>query len=109
MIHHRQQLINFLEQNVTDRVLQNAMNRGRVELLGGFNPLIGSLPGWVVAITSYWKTTYNIGIIEDVNIGKLQWFRLTRIPWKNWDGDKSKNKLYQGDNPKKYQKLKNDS
>lgn len=108
MIHHRQQLINFLEQNVTDRVLQKAMNWGQIEFLGGFNPLFGSLLGWCVSITSYRGTTYNIGIIEDVNIGKLRWFRLTKIPWENWDGDRSEDKLYQGDKPEKYRRLKNE-
>lgn len=108
MIHHHQQLINFLEQNVTDRVLQNALNRGRVEFCGGFNPLVGSFPGWVVSVTSYRGTIYNFGIIENTNTGKLRWFRLAKIPWKNWDGDRSEDKLYQGDFPEKYRRLKDE-
>lgn len=108
MIHHRQQLLNFLERNVTDRVLQNALNRGRVEFCGGFNPLIGSLSGWAFVITSYWGSVYNIGIVEDINTGKLRWFRLGKIPWGNWGGDRSEDKLYKGDNPGKYQELKNE-
>ena len=107
MIHHKQQLIRFLEQNVTDRVLQNALHRGVVEFLGGFRPLLDDIPGWVVRLTSYHGMIYNIGIIEKT--GKLYWFRLVDAPWQSWDGDRTKKKLYKGDNPETYQKLKNDS
>ena len=109
MVHHKQQLLKFLEQNIKDRVLQNVLDSGVVEFLGGFRPLLKDIPGWIVQLTSCHNTVYNIGIFEDINIGKLRWFRLTEIPWENWVGDKSENRLYQGDKPEKYLELKNDN
>ncbi len=109
MVHNKQQLIKFLEQNIKDRVLQNALCRGRVEFCGGFNPLLDDIPGWVVKLTSYHGMSYDIGIFEDINTGYLRWFRVTEIPWQNWDGDRTEDKLYQGDDPEKYRGLKNNS
>ena len=104
MIHHRQQLINWLIKNVTDRVIQQALESGRIENYGGFNSLSGSLPGFVVAITSARETTYNVAIVVD-NF-EMRWFRLKEIPWWDWVGDKSNSSVYQGDRPKVYKVLK---
>ena len=104
MIHHRQQLINWLTKNITDRVIQQALESGRVENCGGFNSLSGSLPGFVVAVTSGRGTIYNIAIVVD-NF-QMRWFRLKKIPWWNWVGDKSNSSVCQGDRPKVYKVLK---
>jgi len=105
MFHHRQQLINWLFKNVTDRVIKNALESGGVECCGRFDTLpTTNLPGWIVVITGRFKT-YNIGIVAD-NF-KLRWFRIKEIPWQNWIGDIAKSDIYRGDNPEKYQELKN--
>lgn len=108
MFHHRQQLINWLLKNVTDRVILNALESGRVENYGGFNPLpTTDLPGWVVAVTSVRNKTYNIAIVADTNF-TMRWFRVKDVPWFDWVGDTAKVAVYQGDEPEKYQELKND-
>jgi len=106
MIHHRQQLITWLLKNVTDRVIQNAIESGRIENCGGFNPLpTTNLPGWILIITSGRNKTYNIAVVSE-NF-KLRWFRVKDVPWENWIGDTATSEVYQGDNPEKYQGLKN--
>jgi len=109
MIHHRQQLINWLLKNVTDRVILNAIESGRIENYGGFNPLpTTNFPGWVVAVTSVRNKTYNIAIVADINF-TMRWFRIKDVPWSDWVGDTATSKVHQGDNPEKYQELKNAS
>lgn len=106
MIHHRQQLINWLLKNVTDRVILNAIESGRIENCGGFNPLpTTDLPGWIIVITSGRNRVYNIAIVIDKF--KLRWFRVKNIPWSDWVGDIATSEVYQGDEPEKYQELKN--
>ena len=108
MIHHRQQLITWLLKNVTDRVIQNAMESGRIENCGGFNPLpTTNLPGWVLIVTSGRNKVYNIAVVSE-NF-KLRWFRVKDVPWKNWIGDIATNSVYRGDGPEKYQELKNEN
>jgi len=104
MFHHRQELTNWLSKNVTDRVIQQALESGQVENFGGFNLLTDSLPGFVVAITSVRNTTYNVAIVVDGF--QVRWFRLKKIPWWNWVGDTAKSLVYQGDRPRVYRVLK---
>ena len=112
MFHNRQHLFQWLTDNLTDRVLQNLLQgSGQAELLGGFCPLPGSTnPGWIVGLTSY-RTgqTYYVCIGVNEETGKVRWWRTKGVQWENWDGDKSENKLYQGDDPEKYWRLKNES
>jgi len=107
MIHHRQQLITWLLKNVTDRVIQNAMESGQIENCGGFNPLPTTvLPGWIVAVTSGRNKIYNIAIVSE-NF-KLRWFRVKEVLWENWVGDTATSEVYRGDRPKEYERLKNE-
>ena len=109
MIHHRQQLINWLLKNVTDRVIQNVMESGRIENYGGFDPLpTTNLPGWIVAITSGRGRVYNIAIVADTNF-TMRWFRIKDVPWSDWVGDVAKVSVYRGDAPEKYERLKNEN
>ena len=110
MFHSRQHLIQWLQENLTDRVLQNLLQGGgKLELLGGFSPLpSSSLSGWIVALTSY--TTgrgHYICIGVDEETGFVRWWQTEEVDWQNWDGDKSKNPLYCGDNPEAYRRWKN--
>lgn len=108
MFHNKQHLIQWLQDNLTDHVLQSLIQHGELELLGGFDPLPGSSnPGWIVALTSY-RTgkTYYICIGIDKDTGQPRWWRTEKVKWQNWDGDKSKNSLYCGDVPNKYRQLK---
>ena len=108
MIHHRQQLINWVTKNINDPVIQRALEWGRVENCGGFNPLSetssGILPGWIVAVTSVRNKTYYIAVVLDQY--EMRWHRLKQVPWCHWVGDKSSNPVYQGDKPEVYKVLK---
>jgi hypothetical protein len=113
MFHSRQHLISWLQDNLSDRVLQNLLQGGgELELLGGFSPLPGSSnPGWIVSLTSYQTGQAHyicIGVCQKT--GKIRWWKTKGVEWKNWDGNKTENPLYQGDNPEIYKRwLKNES
>jgi len=109
MFHSRQHLIQWLQDNLTDRLLQNILQRGQLELLGAFNPLPGSsIPGWIVVLTSYITGQgHFICIGVDEKNGSVRWWRTKEVNWQNWDGDKSSNSLYYGDNPEAYREWKN--
>lgn len=110
MFHSRQHLISWLQDNLTDRVLQNLLQGGgEFELLGGFSPLPSSSnSGWIVSLTSY-RTgkAYYICIGIDKETGQARWWRIKEVKWQNWDGGNSMNPLYQGDNPGAYKRWKN--
>ena len=114
MFHSRQHLITWLQDNLTDRVLRNLLEGGgKLELLGGFQPLPGSslgLAGWIVALTSYrtGQCYYVcIGINEDT--GQPRWWRTDQVDWRNWDGGESENPLYCGDNSEVYRRWQNEN
>jgi hypothetical protein len=96
MLHTRQELINWIHQNVTDPVIQHLLEWGRVENLGGFDPLPTSKnPGWVVKITSRSGRVWFVAV--GVKNYQLYWFRLKEVDWGNWVGENAKNELYRGD------------
>ena len=106
MIHCRQHLISWLLKNVTDRVLHNALESGRIENLGAFNPLPTSdKMGFLVRITSVHNTTYIIAVVSGV-CNKYHWSRVKEFSWADWMGDRTLTELYQGDKPKVYGVLK---
>ena len=107
MIHTRSQLLDWIKQHVNDRVLKLAIERGSVEVLGGFEPLPTSAnPGWLVQVTSSYGHTYLIAVASDPTTYGEYWFQAPRVPWANWIGHKSTNPLYQGDHPKLYAGMK---
>lgn len=105
MIHTRTELLQWVRKNVTDPVLQRAIEWGRIENLGGFRPLPTSKnPGWIVHITSSRGRVYIIAVGVK-NFG-LYWFRLKEesVDWSTWIGGESEDELYRGDeaNDKSY-------
>lgn len=107
MIHTRSGLIDWIKQNVNDRVLMNAIDRGSVEVLGGFDPLPTSTnPGWIVRVKSIFGQAYLIAVAWDVVNFRLYWFRAPNIPWGQWVGHQSNNPLYAGDKPQLYAEMK---
>jgi len=111
MFHSRQHLIQWLQDNLTDRVLQNLLQGGgKLELFGGFSPLPNSsLSGWIVALTSYQTGQgHYICIGADEETGQCRWWQTEEVDWMCWDGDKAANPLYCGDNPENYREWKNE-
>ncbi len=107
MLHTRSELIEWIKQNVNDRVLLNVIDRGSVEVLGGFNPLPTSTnPGWMVRIKSPFGQAYLIAVAWDTVNFRLYWFRAPNIPWGQWAGHLSNNPLYTGDKPELYAEMK---
>lgn len=95
-IHTRAELIQWIRKNVIDPVLQNAMEWGRIENLGGFRPLpTSNRPGWIVRMTSNRGKVYYVAVA--VNHFGLYWFRLKKVDWSLWAGDRAKDELYRGD------------
>jgi len=104
MIHCRQHLISWLLKNVTDRVLHNVLETGRIENLGVFDPLPTSVDsGFIVQLTSLHETIYNIAVVSGA-CNKYRWFRVKEISWADWAGGDVE--LFQGDRPKVYGVLK---
>jgi hypothetical protein len=90
MIHCRDHLINWLINNSTqDVLLQNAFRHpgSRVELLGLFNPLPGSVrPGWLVKIITYRKREDLIAVVQDHLDRPCRWYVTDRVSWDTWQG-----------------------
>jgi len=87
------------------RSVARSFEDGKVEFLGGFKGSINMPSGWMIKITSRFNKTSHLFIYADSS----NQFRLairTMVDWKFWDGDKSDNPLYQGDNPERYKALK---
>jgi len=98
LLHTRTELITWLSRNITDPILREAIEWGRIENLGGFRPLPTSKnPGWVVRVTSKRGRVHVIAV--GVKNFKLYWFRLKEemIDWSRWIGADAENELYRGD------------
>lgn len=110
-IRTRNGLIKWLEENAPRRAIARAMQEGQVEVCGGFKQIPPSLsPGWIVKIISKFNKTWYV-IIQKIRTANPDTYRIWMrggIPWKFWIGDQSNNKLYQGDKPLEYKRLRDE-
>ena len=80
-------------------------HEGTVENLGGFECIPPTdKPGWVLRVVSSFKKIHYLAAVVDKFRHYV--FLIDKPPWKYWEGDKSDNKLYQGDNPEEYKLLR---
>jgi len=116
MIHFRskENVINWLIDNCPRPAIKRALVDGRIEFLGGFDPIPPSiLPGWIVKATSiYGKKNWYVAILAN-DIKHYYEIRIIKsVPWKNWvgttfwDDNDFRVPLFSGDNPKVYRRLK---
>lgn len=98
-------LIQFAESKLSKGYVSiaRAFHTGHVENLGAFRHIAGG-SGWVLKITTKFKSIYYIAII--VYYLSYRVVLLNEPPWKYWEGDKSNNKMYQGDKPLLYKELR---
>ena len=106
-IRTRNDLINWLENNAPSKAIRRALQEGRVENLGAFkNAAFGSKSGWILEVISKHKTTWLVTIYAWHTVFKNFIRDINVVPWEYWVGDKSENKLYQGDHPDIYKLLR---
>lgn len=119
MIHFqsKDQIIDWLIDNCPRPAIVRALEQGKIEFLGGFNPIPPStLPGWILKGTSLYGKKWIIAILAN-DIKHIYEIRIIKtIPWKNWTGtdpftnhNSFRMELFSGDNPKKYKEMRDDS
>jgi len=104
----RNDMINWLVANCPRKAIVHALDKGKVEFLGGFTSIPPSnLPGWIFKVTS--KQVQNVCILANDKDHKYEIRIIKRIPWKNWDGVwhgiGMKHSLNSGDHPLAYKEL----
>lgn len=101
----RRSLIEFAIANLEHRTARRALLEGSVEFLGGFAHVYpGGGHGWIIKVKGH--RTWYICVKPAQMSFDLFTFTVPSPDWKYWDGDKSENKLYQGDRPELYRRLK---
>jgi len=112
MIHFqsKENMVDWLINNCPRPAIVRALEQGRVEFLGGFKLIPPStLPGWILQVNSIYGKCWNIAVLAN-DIKHIYEIRIMKsVPWKNWIGTNSHNKLFCGDNPETYKELKNGS
>jgi hypothetical protein len=107
-IRTRNDLIKWLEDNAPRPCIRRALTEGGTnENLGAFSCVIPSHPGWIVKICGKMQTW--IVATKPHSVQEYITCVLKEVPWKYWEGDKSENPLYQGDNPEKYKEMRDES
>lgn len=98
-------LIVYARSHVSSRACERAFADGRVEVLGGFDPLLPSAsPGWIVRVQSKYGRVWLVGVIAELSRNRrYRLLELDTIPWQNWVGrtDRSPT-LYDGADPQRY-------
>jgi hypothetical protein len=112
MIRDRNMLIEWLRTHSSrDRVIHNAAHTGRIESYGVFCSAPGSTSaGWVLYITTP-QARYLVAVVENELHEWTRWYRIRRdqVDWSAWAGDQFQSELYQGDEPYRYQELRNEA
>ncbi len=107
-IHTRNYLIKFIEDNAPfTSILRAALYYN--ENLGSFSKLpVCNGGGWIVRLISKFNKQWLIAIAPDETIASKYriWILFNGVPWKFWNGDRSKNPLYYGDDPEEYKLLR---
>lgn len=115
MIHlqSKENIIDWLIDNCPRPAIVRALDHGKIEFLGGFNPISPStLPGWIIKVTSLHDKQWNVAILANDTKHCYEIRIIKTIPWKNWVGtdfwsDNSfRIKLFSGDNPILYKELR---
>jgi len=101
----RTDMILWLTENCPRPAIVRALNDGKVEFLGGFNPIPPSdLPGWIFKVKDK-----NVCILANDIKHKYEIRIVKRVPWENWTGMLSNIvmtwSLNSGDKPEEYRKL----
>ena len=102
IIRDRRELINFLQETLDRSPLRALLHYN--ELLGGFDPMIGSRPGWIVRVTSEKGKQWLIGVTPEP-AKKFQVWYLNEVHWENWVGGMYEGELHNGDHPDEYYEL----
>lgn len=107
-IRTRNDLIKFIEDNIPTSGLLRALLHYN-ENLGGFSKLpVGQSSGWIVKVVTPLTRRENYIVVQPLRtkLGYKIWILLAPVPWEYYDGDSSKNELYQGDQPEIYRRIK---
>lgn len=104
----RLHIISWLAETCPRKAIVRALSEGQVEFFGGFKPIPPTThPGWIMRVTSAHDRTWYVAVIAYRDHYGIRILR--DVPWGNWVGlrsDPPGTRLYSGDNPKKYLKLK---
>lgn len=113
MVHFitREDLLQWLEKNCTRKAVVRAMQEGLVEHLGAFTKLgPNGNPGWIVQVTSA-VSPVRAWDVEVVAEGKRYgiYIRIAvSTPWEYWNGGLLDREIFDGDNPVKYARLRDE-
>lgn len=111
-IRTREQLLAWICQHTYSPATKRLLTTGcDMEVLGSFASVgIVERPGWVVKIVSPSKKKWYVIVFVCDRVYRLHVpYGNYNVPWEHWDGDKSKNKLYTGDNPDIYRRLRDET
>lgn len=110
-------IIDWLKDNCPRRSIVRALEKGRVEYLGGFSPIPPSaLPGWILKVASIYGGKWIIAVLANDITHRYEIRIIKSVPWKNWVGTDSlfnhkkfRIKLFSGDNPELYKEYRDGS
>ena len=116
----RKHLLQWLAKNCTRKAVVRAMDEGTVEHLGAFIN-IGPVPvqsGWIVNVTSDTGKVWTLEVVPRPASKRWHGYSIyitdhiayddDSILWKYWDGDDFTDTLFCGDNPAKYERLRDE-
>lgn len=97
-IRNRNELIEWLEENIPIKAIVRALLEGEHEVLGAFREIPpGNEPGWIVKITSAHRKVWYVVIQGDRVKHRYTLRCIDSPPWQYWVGDQSDNPMYRGD------------
>ncbi|KKK99856.1 hypothetical protein LCGC14_2629050 [marine sediment metagenome] len=108
-IRTRNHLIKFIEDHPPSPGILKAVMHTNINLGGFWKLPVKQMGGWIVqVVTPLTRQTHHVVVQPDdrTKLGYRIWLLLDPIPWEYYDGDNSRNPLYQGDCPIYYKDRK---
>jgi len=107
MIRTQEQLIEWLENHITNPIHVWSIENDSYEVLGFFeHNNIKGFAGFKIKLTSKHHVDYYF-IITVYNFGRSHSYLLISKPqWRFWNPNDNTNPLFMGDNPEKYRRLR---
>lgn len=97
----RKHLIEVAIPFAPSKACERMLRAGEAQVLGGFNPLVSWMPGWVIHVSSRHGRTWLLAVTVNRDGDRYVVVEIAEVPWADWVGLGNRDSWHpnEGDDP----------